>query len=85
MQATIDGVNCAISASTTTEISCRIAPKQPTNSASLASNSSQAPSSNYIAGTGFKYTRYDVKGLSAKTLSAFKAAVASNSVEIVSL
>lgn len=80
MQVTVDGVNCAISSSTTTQLSCRISPKQSSNSASLPSSSSQAPLNNYIAGTGFKYTRYDIKSLSTKTLAGFKAAVGANSV-----
>jgi hypothetical protein len=32
----------------------------------------------YVSGSGFKYTRYDISGLASQTVSGLKAAIASN-------
>ena len=77
----VDGVNCAISTSTLTEIACRVASKQPTDSAQLTSNAA-APVNNYVAGTGFKYDRYDISGLVTRNLAGFKTAVDAGSAEL---
>lgn len=77
----VDGVDCAVSASSLTEISCRVAAKQPSNSAQLASNSA-SPVNNYLSGTGFKYERYNISGLVDRNINGFKAAVTSGSTQL---
>jgi hypothetical protein len=63
----VDGVDCAVSSSSLTEIACRVAAKQPTDTAQLSSNAA-TPTNNYISGTGFKYTRYDISGLVSRNI-----------------
>lgn len=77
----VDGVNCAISSSTLTQIACRVASKQPTDSAQLSSNSG-SPVNNYISGVGFKYYRYNISGLVNRNIGGFKAAVNAGSAEL---
>jgi len=74
----VDGVNCAVQSSTLTSINCRLASKQPTDSAALPS-SAGTPVENYIAGVGLKYWRYSTKNLAQNDLNGFKAAVQSKS------
>ncbi len=74
----VDGVNCVVSDSTLTSISCRLAAKQPTNTAALSSSAGM-PVNNFISGSGFYYRRYNVTNLSSRNINGFKAAVTAGS------
>lgn len=77
MSVSVDGVNCAVTASTLTQVNCRLAAKQLTDTAMLNSDAS-TPVNNYIAGSGFSYTKFDLTNLVDKSFNGFKNALASN-------
>lgn len=80
----VDGVNCAVTASTLTQINCRLASKQITDTAMLNSDAS-TPINNYIAGSGFSYTKFNLANLVDKSLNGFKAALAVNSPQLTQM
>lgn len=80
----VDGVNCAVTASTLTQVNCRLASKLLTDNAMLSSDAS-TPVNNYIAGSGFTYTKFDLTNLVDRSLNGFKAALASNSAQLTQI
>jgi hypothetical protein len=58
----VDGVNCAVSESSFTEVKCKLAPKT-TQSAKLVTNATLA-NLTYNSGVGFLYQRYNTGSIS---------------------
>ena len=56
---TVDGNNCLVTSSGNGEIKCTLDPKNPSNNAKLATNSS-SQQNGYFGGAGVQYARYTV-------------------------
>ena len=71
----VDGVNCPVSASTITEIKCRLDARSSASTKKIPTNSSSPQGDAYLGGSGFKYYKYDVSSLSPRTYAGLKDAV----------
>ena len=71
-----------VTTSSINSITCNLQARNP-NTSSLLSTNSANQTNGYFSGTGLNYKRYDISGLSSKTISGFKAAIAANSASIV--
>lgn len=79
----VDGVKCAVTESTFTEVKCRLE-KKTTQSANLTSNSA-TPTNTYVSGSGFFYQRYSVASISPQTITKFKELLDTNKMNISTL
>ena len=77
----VDNNDCVVTASTINSITCNLKPRNPSASSLLSTNSANQ-ANGYFSGTGLNYKRYDISGLSPKTIAGLKDAIAANSPSI---
>lgn len=79
----VDGVPCAVSESTFTQVKCKLA-RKTTQSANLTSNSA-TPTNTYISGSGFFYQRFSINSISPQTITKFKDLLETNKINASTL
>lgn len=77
-------VPCDVTSSTETQVTCKVRPNPNGNTFGvLPTNTAGTQLKGFLSGSGLTYKRYDVSGLSSKTLPNFRANIATSNVTLL--